>query len=73
MTDATTSVIHRLSQEILNFSMYMLGCKVALEPDLSIGALFKRRTYLDVLATPPHSPHGVLVMHDACPILDADA
>ena len=34
-------MIHGLSQEILNFSMYMLvsllGCKVALEQDLSIG------------------------------------
>ena len=25
---------------ILNFSMYMLGCEVALEQDLSIGAIF---------------------------------
>ena len=30
LTDAATLVIHRLSQEILNFSMYMLGCKIAL-------------------------------------------
>ena len=39
-SEATTSVIHSLSLEILNFSMYMLGCKVALEQDLSIGAIF---------------------------------
>ena len=48
LTEAATSVIHRLSQEILNFSMYMLGCKVALEQDLSIGAIFRRKTYWDV-------------------------
>ena len=30
-----TSVIQRLSQKILNFLLYMLGCKVALEQDLS--------------------------------------
>ena len=41
-------MIHRLSQEILNFSMYMLGCKAALEQDLSIGAIFRRKTYWDV-------------------------
>jgi hypothetical protein len=41
-------VIHSLSQEILNFSMYMLGCKVALEQDLSIVAIFRRKKYLDV-------------------------
>ena len=38
--EAATSVIHSLSRGILNFSMYMLGCEVALEQDLSIGALF---------------------------------
>ena len=47
-SEAATSVIHRLSQEILNFSMYMLGCKAALEQDLSIGAIFRRKTYWDV-------------------------
>ena len=41
-------MIHRLSQEILNFSMYMLGCKVALEQDLSIGTIFRRKNYQDV-------------------------
>ena len=43
-------MIHSLlvSQEILNFSMYMLGCKVALEQDLSIGAIFRRKNYLYV-------------------------
>jgi hypothetical protein len=41
-------VIHSLSQEILNFSMYMLGCKVALEQDLSIGAIFRRNNRLGV-------------------------
>ncbi len=41
-------MIHRLSQEILNFSMYMLGCKVALEQDLSIGTIFRRKNYPDV-------------------------
>ena len=41
-------MIHSLSQEILNFSMYMLGCKVALEQDLSIVAIFRRKKYLDV-------------------------
>ena len=48
MTEAATSVIHKLSQEILNFCMQMLGCKVALEQDLSIGAIFRRKQYLDV-------------------------
>ncbi len=47
-SEAPTSVIHSLSQEILNFSMYMLGCKVALEQDLSIGAIFRRKNYLYV-------------------------
>ena len=27
----------------------MLGCKDALEQDLSIGAIFERKTYLEVL------------------------
>ena len=44
-------MIHSLSQEILNFSMYMLGCKVALEQDLSIGAIFRRKNYLYVPLT----------------------
>ena len=48
MTEAATSVIHRLSQEILNFCMQMLGCKVALEQDLSIGAIFRSKNYLYV-------------------------
>ena len=39
-SEAATSVIHSLSREILNFSMYMLGCEVVLEQDLSIGAIF---------------------------------
>ena len=43
-----TSVIHRLSQKILNFCMQMLGCKVALEQDLSIGTIFRRKNYPDV-------------------------
>jgi hypothetical protein len=43
-----TSVIHRLSQKILNFCMQMLGCKVALEQDLSIGTIFRRSNYQDV-------------------------
>ena len=43
-----TSVIHRLSQKILNFCMQMLGCKVALEQDLSMGAIFRRKNYQDV-------------------------
>ena len=30
--------------------MQMLGCKVALEQDLSIGAIFRRKNYLDVPA-----------------------
>ena len=47
-SEAATSVIHRLSPEILNFSMYMLGYKVALEQDLSIGAIFRRKNYLYV-------------------------
>ena len=44
--EAATSVVHSLSQEILNFSMYMLGCTVALEQDLSIRAIFRRKNYL---------------------------
>ena len=47
-SEAATSVIHSLSQEILNFSMYMLGCKVALEQDLSIGGIFSGKNYSDV-------------------------
>jgi hypothetical protein len=31
------------SQKILNFCMQMLGCKVALEQDLSIGTIFRRK------------------------------
>jgi hypothetical protein len=46
--EAATSVIHSLSREILNFSMYMLGCKVALEQDLSIGAIVRRKNHLYV-------------------------
>ena len=42
------SVIHRLSQKILNFCMQMLGCKVALEQDLSIGTIFRGKNYYDV-------------------------
>ena len=43
-------MIHRLlvSQKILNFCMHMLGCKVALEQDLSIGTFFRRKNYPDV-------------------------
>ena len=32
----------------IELSMYMLGCKVALEQDLSIGAIFSGRKYSDV-------------------------
>ena len=46
--DIGDTAVHWLSQEILNFSMYMLGCKVALEQDLSIGTIFRRKTYQDV-------------------------
>ena len=47
--EAPTSVIHSLSQEILSFSMYILGCEVAsLEQDLSIGPIFRRKNYLYV-------------------------
>jgi hypothetical protein len=53
-----TSVIHRLSREILDFLMYMLGCKVALEQDLSIGAIFRRKTYLDVHVILSTGPNG---------------
>ena len=42
-------MIHKLSQEISNLCIQMLGCKVALEQDLSIGATFKRKNFLDVL------------------------
>jgi hypothetical protein len=51
-------VIHRLSRKILNISMYMLGCKVALEHDLSIGAIFRRKTYLDVPVILSTGPNG---------------
>jgi hypothetical protein len=37
--------------------MYMLDCKVALEQDLSIGPIFRLKTYLDVpliLSTGPN-------------------
>jgi hypothetical protein len=30
--------------------MYLLACKVALEQDLSIGAIFRGKNYLDVPA-----------------------
>jgi hypothetical protein len=62
LIEAATSVIlvHRLSQEILsNFSMYMLGCKVALEQDLSIGAIFRRKNYLDVPVILSTGPNGM--------------
>ena len=59
LTEAATSVIHRLSQEILNFSMYMLGCKVALEQDLSIGAIFRRKNYLYVPLILSTGPNGM--------------
>jgi hypothetical protein len=35
--------------ELFYSCMYMLGCKVALERDLSIGAIFRRKSYLYVL------------------------
>jgi len=38
--------------------MYMLVCKVALEQDVSIGAIFRRKNYLGVpvtLSTGPNS------------------
>jgi hypothetical protein len=47
-SEAATLVIHSLTQEILNFSMYMLGCKAASEQDLSNGAIFRRKHYLYV-------------------------
>ena len=43
-----TLVICMLSKKILNFCMQMLGCKVALEQDLSIGTIFRRKNYQDV-------------------------
>jgi hypothetical protein len=52
-------VIQCLIQEILNFSMYMLGCKVALDQDLSIGAIFRRKNYLDVLVILSTGPNGM--------------
>jgi hypothetical protein len=57
--EAATSVIRSLSQEILNFSMYILGCKVALEQDLSIGAIFRRKNYLDVPVIWSTGPNGM--------------
>jgi hypothetical protein len=57
--EAATSVIHSLSQEIFNFSMYMLGCKVALEQDLSIGAIFRRKNYLDAPVILSTGPNGM--------------
>ena len=51
-------MIHRLSWKILNFLMHMLGCKVALEQDQSIGAIFRRKTYLDVPAILSTGPGG---------------
>jgi hypothetical protein len=41
-------VIYRLSRKILNFRMQMLGCKVELEQDLSIGTIFRSKNYQDV-------------------------
>ena len=51
-------MIHRLSRKILNFLMYVLVCKVALEQDLSIGAIFRRKTYLDVPVILSTGPNG---------------
>ena len=45
--------------------MYMLGCKVALEQDLSIGAIFRRETYWDVpliLSTRPKGMYSSLIV-----------
>jgi hypothetical protein len=47
------------SQEILNFAMYMLGRKVALEHFLSIGAIFRSKTYLDVPLILSTGPNGM--------------
>jgi hypothetical protein len=58
-SEAATSVIHSLSQEIWNFSMYMLVCEVALEQDLSIGAIFRRKNYLDVPVILSTGPNGM--------------
>ena len=52
-------MIHTLSQEISNFSMYMLVCKVALEQDVSIGAIFRRKNYLDVPVVLSTGPNGM--------------
>ena len=52
-------MIHSLSQEISNLSMYMLGCKVALEQDLSFGAMFRRKDYLDVPVILSTGPNGM--------------
>ena len=58
-SEATTSVIHSLSHEILNFSMYMLGCKVALAQDLSTGVIFRRKNHSDVPVILSTGPNGV--------------
>jgi hypothetical protein len=55
-------VIHMLSQEILNVCMHMLGRKVALEQDLSIGTIFRRKHYQEVplnLRTARTRPDGL--------------
>ena len=54
-----TSVIHRLSQKILNFCMQMFGCKVALEQDLSIGTIFRLKKYLYVPLILSTRPNGL--------------
>ena len=69
LIEAATLVIHMLSQEILNLSTYMLGCKVALDQDLSIGSILRRKNYLDVpliLSTGPNSMYLFLLLVQAC-------
>jgi hypothetical protein len=53
------TVIHGLNQEILNFCMQMLGCKIALERDLSIGAIFRLNKYSDVPLILSTRPNGL--------------
>ena len=59
LAEAATLVIHRLSLDIFNFSMHMLGCKVALEQDLSIRAIFRHINYSYVPLILSTGPNGI--------------
>ena len=50
-------VIHTLRQILLNFSVCLLGCKIALNQDLSTGAILIRKHDLGVPNILSHRPN----------------